>query len=195
MADDKDGGAAASSGPSHSSEIPVEVQTLQAAFRAYKKDGEKFRGQPRISTEVFLSNLAREAASHYLPPTPSKPAKENQGGDSQPASRPKKPSNDYLLNDLIRDEDVIAKIYEHVKSKMRSTSIEFEYLLQESNFQENKEQHQSPEQLMINKAIAEVHQDLQTGFHTSASHTEMLKGCDSASTTDYDKYFLISKES
>ena len=48
---------------------------------------------------------------------------------------------------------------------------------------------------MINKAISEVHQDLQTGFHTAASHSEMLKGCDSASTTEYDKYFLISKES
>lgn len=51
--------------------IPIEVQTLQAAFRAYKKDGEKFRGQPKISTEVFMSTLAREAASHYLPPAAS----------------------------------------------------------------------------------------------------------------------------
>lgn len=76
---------------------------------------------------------------------PSEPTKESQGGDSQPALGPKKPSNEYLMNDLIRDEDVIAKIYEHVKSKMRSTSVEFENFLQESNFQENKEQHQSPE--------------------------------------------------
>ena len=76
----------------------------------------------------------------------------------------KRVSNDYLLNDLIRDEDVINKIYEHIKSKMRSSSVDFETFLQESNFQENEENHISPDSLMINKAILEVNQDLQVGF-------------------------------
>lgn len=101
------------------------------------------------------------------------------------------------MNDLIRDEDVIAKIYEHVKSKMRSSSVDFEYFLQESNFQENEEHHLSPDSLMVNKAILEVHQDLQIGFQTAQSHVEMLKSGDAASRTAYDKvyekYFLISK--
>jgi hypothetical protein len=101
------------------------------------------------------------------------------------------------LNDLIRDEDVIAKIYEHVKSKMRSSSVDFEYFLQESNCQENEEHHLSPDSLMVNKAILEVHQDLQIGFQTAQCHVEMLKSGDAASRTSYDKvyakYFLISK--
>lgn len=43
------------------------------------------------------------------------------------------------MNNLIRDGDIIQKIYEHVKSKMRASAIDLDEFLEENNFQKNTE--------------------------------------------------------
>ena len=87
------------------------------------------------------------------------------------------------MNNLIRDSDIISKIYEHVKSKMRASPIEFDNFLEESNFQKNSEnlQGSSIDALMIKKAMQEVTEDLQLGMKTPESHLEMLKTCTASS--------------
>jgi hypothetical protein len=83
------------------------------------------------------------------------------------------------MNNLIRDGDVVSKIYEHVKAKMRASSIDLDSFLEENNFQSNTEniQGSSIDTLMIRKAMQQVTDDLQIGLKTPESHLEMLKKC------------------
>ena len=118
---------------------------------------------------------------------------------------------EYFVNNLIRDGDIIQKIYEHVKSKMRASPIDLDDFLEENNFQKNTEnlQGSSIDALMIKKAMQEVVDDLQIGFRTPESHLEMLKASNQSargsqgsgseqarntSSTEYDKYFLVSEK-
>ena len=45
----------------------------------------------------------------------------------------------HILNDLLRDELIINKLYEHVKTKMKSTALDSETFLLENNIQVNAE--------------------------------------------------------
>lgn len=73
----------------------------------------------------------------------------------------------------------MSKIYEHVKAKMRASSIDLDSFLEENNFQSNTEniQGSSIDTLMIRKAMQQVTDDLQIGLKTPESHLEMLKKC------------------
>ena len=172
---------------------------LQGAFKVYKKDGEKCIDQPKISSEVFLSSLTEEAIVDYLEPQ-EETARAPAAGTGK---------LDGGMNNLIRDSDVITKIYEHVKSKMRAGPIEFDNFLAENNFQKNTEniQGSSIDALMIKKAMQEVTEDLQIGMKTPESHLEMLKSCTASSQSAagasdsvrgvgsyYDKLFLVSEK-
>ena len=86
------------------------------------------------------------------------------------------------VNNILREVDVVHKIYEHIKTRMRSNQIEWDDFMLEDNIQKNTENLSDPQNanssidsLMIQKAIEEVNDDLQIGHKTSESHLEMLK--------------------
>lgn len=116
-------------------------------------------------------------------------------------------ANLYVRNDLIRDEQIINKLYEHVKLKMKSNHIDHELFMSENNFHKNTEidyqKYPIIDQLIINKIIQEVHDDLQIGFMTPESHIDMLKAYNisqseatnkSIEPTKQEKYFLLPQE-
>ena len=152
--------------------MPHEVQQLSSAFKTFKKDGDKFKDQPKLSSEVLLHTLTTQAAfNHYVKPAEPSIADKM----AAPKDEGKVPPN-HILNDLLRDELILNKLYEHVKSKMKSSAVDCDTFLLENNVQTNSEGGTSIDQLMVNKVLQEVHDDIQIGFRTAENHVEMLKG-------------------
>lgn len=132
-----------------------------------------------MSSEIFSNNLTQAAASEYVPPL--EPTGDNSESIKTSAEHISGIDNTWHINNNLREVDVVQKIYEHVKSRMRSSQIEWEYFMTEDNIQKNTENISDPnsassiESLMMLKAIDEVNEDVQIGFKTSENHLETLK--------------------
>lgn len=129
--------AAGSKQPKYATSVPHEIRQLQSAFKVSKKGSERGPDQPKISSEVFLSSLSDHAVCDYI-----EPQDETVDLSAEPAGQDTNAGGqgpEYFVNNLIRDGDVVHKIYEHVKSKMRASPIDLDDFLEENNFQKNTE--------------------------------------------------------
>ena len=114
---------------------------LSNGFKSYKKEGDKWGDQPLVSSEILMSNLTQTAADEYIPPEPPK-SDRGKGGSSSPSDMaPRIPGidNSWHVNNILREVDVVQKIYEHIKNRMRSAQIEWDDFMLEDNIQKNTE--------------------------------------------------------
>jgi len=145
------------------------VTELADAFSAFRKgmdNSENKENHSMISTEVLLNSLTKEAHKHYKLPTKDASNKETKTEHELPT--------DHYSNDMMREDLIINKLYEMVKTKMRSRSYTLDALLSETNLQENTNQN-NIRTMMIEKVMQEMHEDLSIGFKSTESQLEMLK--------------------
>lgn len=102
---------------------------------------------------------------------------------------------------------VIDRIYEHVKAKMRSNAYDLSTFMAETNIQANSENlgNRCLDEILVDKAIHEMRDDLAIGFRSAESQQEVLQAyCASAhdtatskresGPTRQEKYFFLQDE-
>ena len=90
-----------------------------------------------LYSEVFISGLTKGGAQHYGYKL-QKQMEASGEYDKQEGADKTANDRELVMNNLVRDEELIHLIYEHIKGNMQiSSTCEFEEFLSEKNFQIN----------------------------------------------------------